>query len=139
MRLFTAVEIDDKNKKKIASAQEHFKGSSFRGTFVRKENFHVTLKYLGETDALLIKRICFAIDSAVKNIPFFKLSTGSPGYFKRKDGLILWLGINSGSEELWTISSNLNEELYKTGFKKEDIPFTPHITLARRLKLAEKL
>ena len=139
MRLFTAVEIDDKNKKRIAEIQEYFKGSSFKGTFVRKENFHITLKFLGETDAQMIKRICFAMDSAVKRIHRFKISAGPPGYFKRRDGLILWLGINSGSEEIWAISSNLNEELSKTGFKKEDIPFTPHITLARRVKLRKKL
>jgi 2'-5' RNA ligase len=135
MRLFAALEIDEKNRKKIAKLQEHFKGSSLKGIFVRKNNFHVTLKFLGETEPEMIKRICFAMDSSVSAVNKFILQTGEVGYFKRRDGLILWLGIIQGSEEVWTISSNLNEELFKTGFKKEDIPFTPHITLARRVKL----
>ena len=135
MRLFTALEIDEKNRKRIGKIQEHFKGSSFKGTFVRRENFHITLKFLGETEPELIKRICLAMDSAVSGIRSFKVTTGAPGYFKRRDGLILWLGILHGDENIWTIGSNLEEELSKTGFKKEDQPFTPHITLARRVKL----
>ena len=135
MRLFTALEIDEKNRKKIAKIQEHFKGASFKGTFVRKDNFHVTLKFLGETDPEMIKRICLAMDSAAAGMAGFRLTAGAPGYFKRRDGLILWLGITEGSEEIWTISSNHEEEILKTGFRKDDIPFTPHITLARRVKL----
>ena len=135
MRLFTALEIDEKNRKKIAKIQEHFKGSSFKGTFVRKENFHVTLKFLGETEPEMIKRIYLAMDSAVSGIPAFSLTAGQAGYFKRRDGLIIWLGITEGSEEIWTLSSNIEEELSKTGFRNDDIPFTPHITLARRVKL----
>ncbi len=135
MRLFTALEIDEKNRKKISKMQEHFKGSSFKGSFVRKENFHITLKFLGETEPEMIKRICFAMDSAAEGLNKFSIQTGKCGYFKRRDGLIIWLGLHSGSEEVWTISSNLEEELFKTGFKKEDIPYTPHITLARRVKL----
>ena len=135
MRLFTALEIDEKNRKKIAGIQEHFKGACFKGSFVRKENFHVTLKFLGETEPVIIKRLCLAMDNAVSGISCFTLAAGRPGYFKRRDGLIIWLGITEGSEEIWTISSNLEEELSKTGFKKDDVPFTPHITLARRVKL----
>ena len=135
MRLFTALEIDEKNRRKISKIQEHFKGASFKGTFVRKDNFHVTLKFLGETEPVMIKRICLAMDNAADGISAFNLSAGRPGYFKRRDGLIIWLGITDGSEEIWTISSNIEEELSKTGFRKDDIPFTPHITLARRVKL----
>ncbi len=135
MRLFTALEIDERNRKKIAKMQEQFKSSSFKGTFVRKNNFHVTLKFLGETDPGMIKRICLAMDSSVRNIGSFSMTAGKPGYFRRRDGLIIWLGIVHGAEQIWTINSNIEEELFKTGFRKEEIPFTPHITLARRVKL----
>ena len=135
MRLFTAVEIDEKSRTTIFRIQEHLKGSSIKGTFVKKENFHVTLKFLGETDVNYIERICRSMDSSVAGVNSFILKGGLPGYFRKKDGLIVWAGITEGSEYIWTIYSNLEDELVKAGFRKDTSLFTPHITLARKVKL----
>ncbi|MCP5514201.1 MAG: RNA 2',3'-cyclic phosphodiesterase [Spirochaetales bacterium] len=135
MRLFIAAEIDSKNKKIIHHIQEKFKGSSLRGNFTRRENYHITLRFLGEVKEDLLPKIRLAMQSAAGESSPFTFSAGRPGYFSRREGLILWLGIDKGSEDLWKLSSYLNEELVKAGFEKEKESFTPHITLGRKVRL----
>jgi len=135
VRLFIAAEIDDKNKKLIHRIQEKFKGASTGGNFTRSENYHITLRFLGDINTDLIPKIIFAMERAAEGSSRFDFSAGRCGYFSRREGVILYLGIDRGSENLWKISSALNEELLKSGFPRENEIFTPHITLGRKVRL----
>jgi 2'-5' RNA ligase len=135
LRLFIAAEIDEKNKKIIHALQEKYKRSSVRGYFTRMENYHITLRFLGETGADLVPEIIFAMERTAEESAQFNFSTEKCGYFSRREGIILYLGIDKGSENLWKISSVLDEELLKSGFPKEKELFTPHITLGRKICL----
>ncbi len=135
MRLFIAAEIDEKNKKLIHGVQEKFKGSASGGNFTRKENYHITLRFLGEVGDALLPKITFAMDRAAEESAPFTFSIGTPGYFSRREGIVLFLGIENGSENLWKLSSSLDEGLLKSGFPGNDEIFTPHITLGRKVRL----
>ena len=134
MRLFIAAQIENKNKESIYEIQKQYKARSLKGTFTRIENYHVTLKFLGEVEKELIPKIIFVMDRAAEESAPFVFTSGNTGCFNRAEGSVLFLGIDSGSENLWQLSQLLEEELLKSGFKKENKLFTPHITLGRRIK-----
>ena len=134
MRLFIAAQIEDENKKIINEIQKQYKAQTFKGTFTRAENFHVTLKFLGEIEKELIPKIIFVMDRAAEESAAFSFTSGNTGCFNRSEGFTLFLGIDSGAENLWNLSTLIEEELFKSGFKKENKMFTPHITLGRRIK-----
>ena len=135
MRLFIASGIDEKNRKLIHRVQEKFKGCSNGGTFTRKENYHITLRFLGEVEAEVIPKITLAMEMAARESRLFTFSAGSPGYFRRREGVVLFLGIDRGAENLWKIASILEDEFKKGGFPAGHDKFTPHITLGRKVRL----
>ena len=134
MRLFIAVQLEEENKKSIYEIQKQYKTKSIKGTFTRIENYHVTLKFLGEVEKELIPKIIFVMDRTAEESVSFVFSSGLTGCFNRPDGSVLFLGIDNGAENMWKLSALLEEEFLKSGFKKESRVFTPHITLGRRIK-----
>jgi len=134
MRLFVAVQIEDENKKSINEIQKQYKAQSIKGTFTRIENYHITLKFLGEMEKELVSKIIFVLDRTAEESVSFVFTSGNTGCFNRREGSTLFLGIDKGADNLWKLSALLEEEFLKSGFKKEDKEFTPHITLGRRIK-----
>ena len=135
MRLFIAAEIDDKNKNIIHGIRDKYKSCSAGGNFTFRENYHITIRFLGDISADLVPKIIFAMERAADESSQFNFSAGKCGYFSRREGVILYISIDRGSENLWKLSSILNEELLKSGFPKEKEVFTPHITLGRKIRL----
>jgi len=134
MRLFIAAQIKDENKKIISEIQKQYKAQSVKGTFTRIENYHLTLKFLGEVEKELISKIIFVMDRTAEESASFIFTSGNTDCFYKTEGATLFLGVDNGAENLWKLSALLEEELQKSGFKKEDKVFTPHITLGRRIK-----
>jgi 2'-5' RNA ligase len=98
--------------------------------WVKKENLHITLKFLGETDKKL------AIEGKIKEVEGnfypFKVSLKGVGAFpSEKRAKILWVGLDEGVKPLSELFSTVEEKVYALGFEKETRKFNPHITFAR--------
>jgi len=126
MRLFIAIEFDDVTKNRIYNIIEKIKHLGYSGSFVRYDNLHLTLKFIGEQNSY--KNILTAM-AAAERFNRFKISLSGFGFFKD----ILWMGVNEGGE-LTKLYETLENSLSDLGFGKETRPFRPHITLARRFK-----
>ena len=48
MRLFVAIEFDEKTKSKMIDVQDQLRAAVLHGNFSRPENLHLTLAFLGE-------------------------------------------------------------------------------------------
>lgn len=67
-----------------------------------------------------------------KEIRPFTLSFSGLGAFpKPQNPRVIWVGVKEGKENLLRISQNLEEILSRCGFKREERPFHPHLTLGR--------
>ena len=128
MRLFTAICFDDETKNALFSAgKEAEKLSS--GNFTKKENLHLTLVFIGETDRK------DDIEKAISKIDFpsFDFKISGTGTFEKG---IFWAGI-SENEKLKNLYKTVFEKLRKIGFEPEEREFVPHITLARKFRPKE--
>ncbi|MBQ1501103.1 MAG: RNA 2',3'-cyclic phosphodiesterase [Firmicutes bacterium] len=131
MRLFIAVNFDDEVKNHIQRIQDELRKEA-TGNFSRRENFHLTLAFLGEQgedEADMVKRIMQTLTVKPMTLVFTKT-----GCFKRPQGDVWWLGLEK-NEQLFSLQQELADKLRRFSFDLEDRPYSPHITLARKVRL----
>ena len=133
MRLFVAINFDEAVKESLTLDIEKLKSFSIEGNFTRKENLHLTIAFIGETN-----RVKDAAD-VLKNINMqpFALSINGFGSFRRNGGDIYWRGIKP-NQQLDEVYEQVYNGLTEKGFALEDRPFKPHLTLGRRVIVSEK-
>jgi len=133
MRLFIAVPFDKETKEYFTGIQNKVKTICEKGNFTLEENFHLTLKFLGEISPEKVNSICKAMEDSVTGIPPFTLYADTLGTFGRGNRRIVWVGLKGERERLDSIYGRLEECLAARGFEKDDKPYTPHITLGREV------
>ena len=106
--------------------------------WVKNEQLHLTIKFLGETTESLFDKIKSEIaDAASKSEPF-ELTIHKTGCFPKKERpRILWLGIDGNITSLNSLFLNIEKKMEVLGFHKSEEDYFPHITLAR-LKYPQK-
>jgi len=101
-------------------------------SWVRRENLHVTLRFLGDVDADEATRAEDAAREAAKGAAPFGALLGPPGAFpSAKKARVLWLGLLEGVEPMTRLANALEAALVARGFESEGRDYTPHLTLAR--------
>lgn len=139
MRLFTAILFDEEIKNSLYNSLLLLKSSTKSGTFTNKENFHLTVNFIGETKRL--DEVKKAMEQAVEKAGLYDLALEfkSQGKFKRREGDIYWIGVEI-NEALWKLQKQMVKHLKDVGFYDiDDLEYRPHITLGRRIQLKESV
>ncbi len=142
MRTFISVELPSEEKERIEETTASFRKSGFGISWVKPENLHLTLKFLGEVDDKRIQDLTAALERALEGESRFGMELRGLGVFPDlKKPRVIWIGIEKGKENLTRMQGKIEEEFSKAGFPKEKRGFTPHLTIARvkSLKGIEKL
>lgn len=105
------------------------------GTPIAPENFHMTLRFVGNADAGAMSRMRKAAERVRTEPLRFKLD--QPGYWA--DQSVVWLGCRKAPDPLLRLVVNLNTEMGSEGFLVETRPFKPHVTLARHAPKAPEM
>jgi len=134
MRLFFAVLLPIELVSQLTDLQGELKSQVTDSgvKWSKAEQLHLTLKFLGETDADRLQKV-MPVGLAVGEgrIPF-ELSLGGLGAFPSATRPnVLWVGATKGADSLVSLALQLDELLVKYGYKKENREPTPHLTLAR--------
>lgn len=134
MRVFYGIVLDPETKNRLYDIEEQIKKVTTKGRFVPKENFHITLKFLGEIDAKEVKEYGHLLEESVSEFDSFVLKADKIGAFVKKNRTIVWVGLST-NHTLVNMNKNIQDQLIgKYGLSYET--FTPHITLGREV-LAE--
>jgi 2'-5' RNA ligase len=135
MRVFTGIKLDESSRVNLISALKEFKKISSPIKWVKPENIHLTLRFLGEMPEDRAALLCRSLSAVNYRSGAFTLRIRGFGKFgRRKDVRILWGGIEALTP-LKELYSDLEEQLSKLGFKREERPFSPHLTLGRNKKV----
>jgi RNA 2',3'-cyclic 3'-phosphodiesterase len=103
-----------------------------RASWVREENLHLTLKFLGDVPLAKVESIAQPTQDAAKLVEPFELVVGGAGAFPPNgQPRVLWIGIEDSSGRLGLLHQTLEAECEKAGFAREQRPFHPHLTIAR--------
>lgn len=131
LRLFAAVEIPHGAKDEVDRAVAPLRGRYPQGKWVRPENWHVTVKFLGRTSPVLLDRVRDACLAATERVRPFRVELRPAGVFPRPTSArVLWVGLRDEGEGLGVIARALDRELARD-FPPEKRPFTAHLTVAR--------
>lgn len=143
MRLFIGIRIPENLKEKIEEVEKELRKKVKEARVVKKENLHMTLKFLGEVKEEKIEGIDKKLKEVAKKFSGFEVSAGKIGNFPEgKKMRVLWVGVESDGN-LKKLNSEIEKELVEVGFPEEK-RFKEHITIARfkstpDLKFVERL
>jgi len=136
MRLFIAVPLPEPIKKQLTvlSAKLKSLSSGLPIKWVKQENVHLTLKFLGDTDEQTASLIKPEIKSISGKFHSLYCKMGGLGAFPHIDRpRVFWVGLNSEDEltALKRFVTEIDQRMSSLGFQPETKPFSPHLTLGR--------
>ena len=127
-RVFVAIGLPAEARAAVAA----FIGPlSLPGQLVPPENFHLTLRFLGETDVVSYDRLCSELDQS--EFPAaFRLRLGGLGAFPTpRNATVAWVGVRDERDLLEECQAVVEDACQAAGFDREERPFRPHLTVAR--------
>lgn len=102
--------------------------------WVPRENYHVTLNFLGDTPTDKISELESLISDVSAGYTKFSTSLRGMGAFPDSHhARALWVGVRN-SRTLSELQWSLKERLIKAGFIQEDREYLPHLTIGRLRK-----
>jgi RNA 2',3'-cyclic 3'-phosphodiesterase len=132
MRTFIAIELPPQVKNKLSELQTRLAKSNADVKWVKPENIHLTLKFLGEIDEDKSVKIAGIIQNIISSLKQFTIQLSSLGAFPKVEfPRVIWVAINKGDKEVKMIAKELEDNLDKLGDSKEERPFSTHITIGR--------
>ncbi len=135
MRLFIAIDIDERNRVALGNLQQQLQnGVDIKKSgvkWVRPENIHLTLKFLGEVKDEKVAEICNIVKDVVSRHKSFELDIESVGHFGGRSARILWVGAGKGRENLLQLQKDLEQQLASAGWPAEKRAYSGHLTLCR--------
>lgn len=106
-------------------------GGGVPGKPVPPANWHLTLRFLGQTSAEQHRRLADALRGAALG-PAFELAFGGLGAFPRPArATVLWVGVREGADAVKALAARMEAAARAAGFAPEEKPFSPHLTLSR--------
>ena len=133
LRLFIAVELPASVRQRLADVADELRGMGLeRLRWVRPENIHITLKFLGETPAERQPQIEDALRAAAEGVAPIELTLGELGKFGgRQNPRVLWVDVRGDVDALKALHKRVDARIAALGFPGDERPFAAHLTLAR--------
>lgn len=129
-RVFLAIDTSDEAKA-VASARIALLKKEFpdvRASWVRAENLHITLKFLGDATDEQIDELAAQLGPSFERIGPFTIRLAQPTAFGKR---VLPVAIDDPSASMSKINEILETAGESLGFPREKRRFKPHLTLAR--------
>jgi 2'-5' RNA ligase len=130
IRAFIAVDLDDPVIDKICDAIEVLKSRITEIRWLKKENLHLTLKFLGNIVESQVESIVAALGQPLRLFSPCTISANGLGVFPDfRRPKILWVGLSG--DQLADLAAKIESALVPLGFVPESRVFTPHLTIGR--------
>jgi RNA 2',3'-cyclic 3'-phosphodiesterase len=130
MRIFIGIDLDPEVRSRIERFLEGVQGFASDARWVRPESLHITLKFVGEQSQ---ERVA-AITEGLGQIKSDQIEIHFAGYGffpSAKAPRVFWIGVEAGGQ-LAALAESIDAATAKLGVPREDRPYSPHLTLARR-------
>lgn len=132
IRTFIAIELPQEIHRKLDDFGKELKRSRAMVSWVKPENIHLTLKFLGDVSPEQLQTVQGVLEKVAAGTAPFRLQAFGCGAFPSlKQMRIVWVGLRGGNEPLNRLQKEIESSLIPVGFKAEDRPFKPHLTIGR--------
>jgi len=131
-RTFVALLIPDPWVAYLTEVARALKATTPGFSWVKPENVHVTVRFLGDLDDAGVARARESVRRSAAGLSAPVARPGRLGAFPRMDRpRVLWVGLSKGEKEVEAVADAVNQGLERDGFGRPDKPFRAHLTLAR--------
>lgn len=132
LRLFIALELPHTIKNALAGYVAPLQQLSRGVRWVKPENVHLTLKFLGDTPNTKITAIQELLATVCPNFTPLIIEVAGAGVFPNaRRPQVLWVGLHDASVQLGKLAEEIDTQLHQLGFPRETRPFSPHVTIGR--------
>lgn len=128
MRVFIALNLPQKTKDNLERSVGEFKALANGGNFTPKENYHLTVHFLGEVAPSDLIYVQSAMDG-VRDLPAPELAVSQFTVLRASDIVCAKL---RQCHALTTLHDELGQRLEQSGFVVEHRAYRPHVTLIRK-------
>ena len=130
-RLFLGIPLPDDVRGAVEAHLRTAFGERLPGRAVPPRNWHLTLRFLGDTPRDRFGSLMDALRGAELGSAF-ELSLAGLGAFPRPArATVLWVGVGDGRAEITALAGELERAARRAGFAAEEKPFSPHLTVSR--------
>jgi RNA 2',3'-cyclic 3'-phosphodiesterase len=130
IRAFIAVDLQPQVIEQICQAISDLKHRIPGIRWIAPQNFHVTLKFLGDIEETQIGVIGAALADMIGPFPRLTINAKGLGVFPDlRRPRILWVGLTGNT--LPALAARVQSALEPLSFAAEQRPFTPHLTIGR--------
>jgi len=133
VRLFVAVALPPAATTALRRRLKALPEPRPRARWTPPEQWHFTLRFVGETHPTRLRGLTEAIDGErpERTVPI-ALRLGELGAFPNpRRARVLWSGVDRGGEDLERLAELVERAARAAGFGPADRTFRPHLTLAR--------
>ena len=131
LRLFVAVEIPEEARDAVEEAFAPWREQFPKARWAPRENWHVTLKFLGRTWPRLADWVPQQVEAAAKHVGAFRSRvTGVGGFPSARKARVVWAGLDDEAGNMARLAVSLEAGLLEE-FPAETRAFHPHLTVAR--------
>ena len=142
MRLFVAVPFPAEVKNDLGKLIDDWRRERDKITWVKKENLHLTLKFLGETPLEKLDSLKRNLAANLYGLTAFSASLSGAGAFPNLNrARVIWIGVLEGKEKLSELAQKVEEATRPLGFPAAERAFSAHLTVGRvkNNRLSERL
>jgi 2'-5' RNA ligase len=101
------------------------------GRLVPPDNWHITLRFLGEVDEVACERYTAAVDQSDLGSDFPMRIDHLGAFPKPSKATVVWAGIDRGQQRLFQLAEFAVVRAMDVGIVGEERPFRPHLSLSR--------
>jgi 2'-5' RNA ligase len=138
MRAFVAIELPATLRRDLRALQQRLAvaldaaGAAQVVRWTAVESIHLTLRFLGETDAALADVLARSLEQIAGAHAPFDLRLAGVGCFPNfRRPSVVWTGVGGEADRLLRLHAPIEELARRAGFAPETRPFSPHLTLGR--------
>ncbi|MEE8219131.1 MAG: RNA 2',3'-cyclic phosphodiesterase [bacterium] len=132
IRAFIAVDVPPPVQEALGELQRAMEEAGLKARWIRPQDVHVTLAFLGNVPAEQVPELRAAMEEAAQGAGPMEVRVGGVGAFPNERWpRVIWVGFEEPTGGLAALHKRLEAALVPLGYEPEDRPFRPHLTVAR--------
>jgi RNA 2',3'-cyclic 3'-phosphodiesterase len=132
VRSFVAVLLPEAVRARVDAMAAPLRALGAPVSWVRAENLHVTLRFLGALDEAMLASVREALaEAAAATAPFTLTLGGFGGFPTPRAPRVVWVGLLAGADALGALHARVEQALARRGLPPEERAFHGHVTLGR--------
>jgi RNA 2',3'-cyclic 3'-phosphodiesterase len=127
-RVFAGVPLSPDARLGLTAALD---GLDVPGHLSPSENWHITLRFLGNIDEPTYERFLHSLEEVSTRRRFRIRLDGIGAFPNEKRATVVWVAVDQGGERLADLADCAEEAAIVAGLETEERPYRPHLTISR--------